>query len=362
MAYRPNYQISNKIINDLTEIAEIKAIIERAPILPRDEARLRRQALVRMVHASVSIEGNRLNAYEVNKVIEGQKVDAAEREIHEVKNYQTALNFISQWVEAKKSLNLHLILKVQELVTRSTLPPEKSGHFRKNDVYVANISKIPHKKDKEEILYVAPKAEQVPGLLKDLIEWVANADKNRVSPVIIAGIFHYQFVTIHPFTDGNGRTARILATLILYERGYDFRKLFSLEQYYNEHRKEYYLALSTGKNYQVRIGVNITSWLEYFTKGFVEEMRQIKQKLMAVSFNRVAQPAEEQVYLTSEKIKIMDYATTMGSITSDEVTDITGAAKRTAQLHLQDLVRKGLLRRIGKGPSSRYVIASQLRP
>ena len=86
--FKPKYTITNKILNNLTAIAEIRALVGRAAILPKQEIRLRRQALIRMIHSSTSIEGNILARYEVEKALTGERIDAPKRDIYEIKNYR----------------------------------------------------------------------------------------------------------------------------------------------------------------------------------------------------------------------------------------------------------------------------------
>lgn len=349
--FNPKYTINNKIINNLSEIAEIKTLLEHTQLLPQDEAILKRQARIRMVYASVSIEGNPLNKLEVQKVLEGQRVEAPKRVLQEVENYQTALNFISQSAKNNKELNLEMILRVQYLVTRDIIVPEKCGQIRPGDVYVANIDG-----KKEEIVYEAPKREMVKKLLLDLIDWIKKSEKENLSPVLEAGLFHYQIATIHPFSDGNGRTARTLAAFILYKRGYNFSKLFALDNFFLEHRKEYYLSLQTGKSFEKRKDADLTTWLEFFTDGFVSEMRAVKEKLTSLSLTPQLKGAKEKVYLNSAEVKIVDFLTSMGKVTSDDVVDITKTAKRTAQNYLKGLVDKKVIRSKGKGPSTFYIL------
>ena len=111
---------------------------------------------------------------------------------------------------------------------------------------------------------------------------------------------------IHPFSDGNGRTARALATLILYQRGYDFRRLFALEDYYNRERQDYYAAINIGKNYEDR-KVDFTPWLEYFVLGFREEIESVKAKIKSLSRKTVGDHINEQVFLDSDQLKILDF-------------------------------------------------------
>ncbi|TAN33269.1 Fic family protein [Patescibacteria group bacterium] len=350
--FEPKYKITNQIIQMLTAIAEAKAIIERARLLPKHELKLRRQALLRMTHSSTAIEGNRLNMREVEAVAARKKVDAPEREIYEVKNYLEAIRYIEKVVKNNQPITEKIILQIHRLVTDKTLPAHSSGQYRKGPVYVVRR----WRDGRQEVLYTAAGAGQVPGLMAGLTRWLAESETQNISPVIVAGIAHQEIAAIHPFADGNGRTARALATLILYRRGYDFRRLFALEDFYNEDRPSYYRAINVGKNYQQR-RVDFTPWLEYFVRGFKEEIIKVKNNVLTLSAKKVDKKIEAQIYLDKDQLKILEFADQMGKISVGDVVDILSCPKRTAQSYLQKLKKLKIIRQVGKGPASGYIIA-----
>ena len=171
------------------------------------------------------------------------------------------------------------------------------------------------------------------------------------------GIVHAEIAAIHPFADGNGRTARALATLILYARGYDFRQLFALEDYYNKERPKYYAAINMGTTYKERKAANLTRWLEYFVRGFKNEIDDVKTKVLGLSRRKVGGDIESQIYLDKDQSNILDFLDQVGRITVRDVMDILECPRRTAQLCLQKLKKIKMIRQVGKGPSSAYVAA-----
>lgn len=349
--FKPKYKLTDNIVKMLISIAETRSAIERARILPKNEVKLRRQALVRMSHSSTAIEGNQLNAYEVEALMGHKKVDAPERDIFEVQNYLKALKYIEEIVQKKETITEKILLKVHKLVTDKTLPKEQSGHYRTSPVYVVRRKLgMP-----TEVMYTGPEAKKVRGLCTDLITWIASSEKEEINPVIVAGIVHQEIAAIHPFADGNGRTARAMATLILYKRGYDFRRLFALEDYYNKDRPEYYKAINIGKTYFER-KIDFTSWLKYFTLGFKEEIDNVKNKVATLSLHKVDDGVNSQIYLDADQMKILDFLDKIGRISVSDVVDILGCPKRTAQFHLQGLKKIGTIKQVGKGPSSAYVL------
>ncbi len=350
--YNPKFTITPSILDKIAQISEIKTIIERSRVLPKSEIELKRQAIIRMVHTSTSIEGNQLAQFQVSKVLENQPVKADSQSIQEVKNYQKALHLMDEIAAKNASITVDNVLEIQKNITQDILPAAKSGHFRPSTVYVVNsISGV------DKVMYRPPSAKKVPVLIEDLLVWLAKATKENLHPVLRAGILHLELASIHPFADGNGRTTRILTQLHLIESKWDLRRILVLDEYYNQDRMEYYNALQIDNTYHDRIGKDITSWLEYFTEGFLVEALRVKGDIEATGLDQV-KSAGDQVFLDRDEIPILDFITTCGRITSDDVVDILNIAKRTAQLKLKNLSDKGLLQMQGKGPATYYVLKS----
>ncbi|HLD30602.1 MAG TPA: Fic family protein [Patescibacteria group bacterium] len=348
--FDPRYKLTNKILVNLTAIAEAKGIIDRAKILPQQEIKLRRQAIIRMTHHSTEIEGNQLNLGQVEALYAKKKIDAPDRDIYEVKNYFNVLKFIEKTVAEKQPITEKVILKIHKLVADKTLAPRFCGHFRPGPIYVVRRRfGMP-----QETLYTGPEAKQVPRLIAEFITWLEESEEKEISPVIVAAIAHMEIAAIHPFNDGNGRTARALATLILYKRGYDFRRLFALEDYYNTDRPSYYKAINLGKTYEER-RTDLTSWLEYFIKGFKKEIDEVKNRILPLSNRNVDGKIKSQIYLTPEQLKIIDFLDQVGRIAVKDVEDVLSCPRRSAQLQLQKLKKIKMIKAIGKGKTTAYI-------
>lgn len=349
--FNPLYKITSKIVEMLTAIVESKAIIERAKLLPKNEIKLRRQALIRMSHSSTEIEGNILNFKQVEAIAAHKKIDAPARDIYEVENYLNALKYIGKIVEKKQPITEKTLLKIHKLVTNKTLSENQSGHYRKGPIFVVRrrIGLA------DEIVYTGPDAKDVFRLCRDLIKWLKESEAQNINPVIVAGIVHQEIAAIHPFSDGNGRTARAMATLVLYQREYDFRRLFALEDYYNKDRKKYYEAINVGKNYKKR-KTDITFWLEYFVRGFKEEIDSVKAQVVALSLKKINKDIESKIYLDKDQLKLLDFLDQVGRITIKDAIDVLNSPKRTAQLKLSQLKKLGIIIQTGKGPSSAYIL------
>jgi Fic family protein len=348
---KPQYKLTTKIVKNLTDIAEAKGIIEKAKLLPKHELRLKRQAMIRMSHSSTAIEGNVLDIRQVEALYANRKIDAPTRDVYEVQNYLKALRYIEGLVKRKEPITKKVFLKIHSSVTSKTLPKEQSGHYRKGPIYVVKRRLgFP-----DEIVYTGPKAENVPYLCGEFIDWINKSEKEEINPVIVAGMAHLEVAAIHPFNDGNGRTARALATLILYKRGYDFRHLFALEDYYNKDLPSYYKAINVGKNYEER-KTDSTPWLEYFIEGFKEEIMNVKNQVATLALKKVDESIQSKIYLSEKQQKIIDFIDQMGRIAVSDVVEILKSPQRTAQLELQKLKKLGIIKQTGKGPATAYIL------
>jgi len=192
-------------------------------------------------------------------------------------------------------IDLRTIRHIHHLTLEGLSAGYEAGEFRKVQNYVVN-SKT------GEVIYTPPPANEVPILMMELVDWLRSEGAMELSPILKAGVAHYQLVTIHPFLDGNGRTARALATLILYHDGYDIKKLFSLEEYYDANPFSYYSSLQSG-----RTTGELTTWLEYFTLGLAEEMQRVKGLVLVHSRDRALREKIGQVGLSKRQLAILSY-------------------------------------------------------
>lgn len=350
--FTPKYVITSTILSRIAEIAEIKAAVERSRVLPLNEAQLRRQAILRMAYTSTSIEGNKLAQFEVGKVYDGKKVTASQIDILEVENYLNGLKMLDKLSKSENNLTIDEIYNVHNTIINGLVEPSKAGKVRTGDIYIVDDLGG----GKEKLRFKGPNADMVIKLLSDLLEWVKKAKSTNLHPIITAGIFHLEFVSIHPFTDGNGRVARLLTQLLLYRMSWDFRKIIVLEDYYNQNRIAYYNAEHLDEGNEYTQGRDFTNWLEYFTTGFLVESRKVLEKIQSIGYGQVSKKSE-QIFLDKDEIQIMDFLTTTGRITSYDITDILHITKRAAQLKLKKLLQNKLIKLQGSGPSTYYVLS-----
>ena len=203
LAWFPCYTLTPSIARWLMEIEAARAVVEHTPLPPTVEAELRHRARLRSTHYSTRIEGNRLSLGEAAQVIEGQRhtFQGRERDVGEVQHYWNALLKVEEWAAQNRPLTEDLIQRLHALVEYS--PRSRPTPYRDGQNVIRDSAS-------GGIVYLPPEAQDVPGLMSALVAWVQSAEKDGVPVPLIAGLVHYQFVTIHPNYDGNRRTARLL--------------------------------------------------------------------------------------------------------------------------------------------------------
>ena len=165
-------------------------------------------------------------------------------------------------------------------------------------------------------------------------------------------MLHYQFVSIHPFSDGNGRTARLLVMLYLGTKDYDFSGSLVLDTYYAQERGEYYAALHTCQGNIYHEGQDLTSWLTYFVSGFLSSAKVLWAEVAILA---AFEPLLEQKRIDREETDMLVYAVQFGSISLSEAEKILpGRSRRTLQRQLKALSDSGYLVKKGAARDTRY--------
>lgn len=354
----PKYSITNKILKDIGVVEAAREVIIHAPLVPAWEAKFRKEALERTVHHGTHLEGNALSQEEVNDVLDGQEVIARDRDIQEIINYRNVLKFIDGiYIQIGSSgsynFTLETVLEMHRLTTEKILPPESSGQFRTRQVVIRNTKT-------GQVSYSPPPAVEVPYLVEDLVNWINSDEARAIHPIIKAGIIHYELARIHPFVDGNGRVARAVATLILFLDGYDIRRFFSFEEYFDENPMHYYLTLQAVSN-QLVLDTHerdLTPWLEYFTEGVAVELNRVKEKVQRISVDaRIKDRLGEQVALNERQMIIMEYLHRHKSMQNKDFRKIfPDFSDDTVLRELKFLKSKGLIVKKGGTKKATYLL------
>ncbi|MBI3377683.1 MAG: Fic family protein [Nitrospirae bacterium] len=341
--FKPNFKYTNKIVGALTQIAAARELVLNSPFIPKWEVSLRRDAIIRSAHSSTAIEGNRLSLEQVSDLAQGREIMATRKDKQEVLNYLKVLQAIDKLTDGKKITEKD-ILKIHKMVTRDTLEnPSDCGVYRSRYVIVGN-------RLTGEVFFRPPSNEDVPKLMKALIMWLNFSEAQVLDPVIEAGISHYEFVRIHPFIDGNGRTARVLATLILYLRGFDAKQFFCLDDYYDSDRPSYYRALQSVNQKTL----DLTAWLEYFVEGVKVSIAAVKESVVRLSSERLRKAKKGQIALTERQMKIVERIIRDKKITIGDVAKEFEISRQAALKEMNKLVGLKVVSLRGKGRGAYY--------
>ena len=369
--YKPNYSISNNLLKYIGRIEACKEIITNAPLVPAWEARFREEAAVRSVHHGTHLEGNEVTKDQAEKLMRldvGQDEEAGQvaqdagiyarhRDVQEIINYRSVLEWIDIHAADGRGFALfteETLKKLHELVVDKLGPgdgasssvfsqplpvSQSTNSYRTQQVIVRSV-------ESGEVAFRPPVAIDVPFLIQEFFTWSNSREAQDVHPVIRAGIVHYELVRIHPFIDGNGRTARALALLVLYSEGYDVKRFFSLEEYFDKDIQEYYRAILSVQESETQ---NMTYWLEYFSYGLAIELDRVKEQVLKLSQDlKLKQKLGTQVALSERQIILLEILQRQGQITTAEVNEaLPMVSTDTILRDIKDLIEKGIIMKEG---------------
>ena len=224
--YSPPFSITNEMVSLISEISDNLGRISNYKEF-ESKPHLRRNNRIKSIHSSLAIEANSLSMDEVRAVVNGKTVIGPQKEIQEVKNAYAAYEQIGSF----DPYSVEELKRLHGLLTKYTV--DESGAFRRGEEGVF---------DGNRCIFMAPPAHLVPQLMDDLFGWMAR-EKDSVHPLILSSVFHYEFVFIHPFADGNGRMARLWQTALLTQWKQVFQYL-PIESHIYKFQTEYYNAIS----------------------------------------------------------------------------------------------------------------------
>lgn len=353
--FEPKFLITGTMANNLLEIERVKEGIKNLPVNPKLLNSLRESAKLSAVHYSTQIEGNRLSQEEVKNLISGYAPVSSKkiisntgriRDEKEIKGYYAALDYIEKLAESNTPVTEKIIKHIHALVTGGGSTKVKDSEYRYGQNVITDSAS-------GRIVYMPPEAEDVPVLMKEFVKWI-NKPKDIPVP-IFAGIIHYQFVTIHPYFDGNGRTARLLTVLALHKNGYGLKGIYSLEEYYAKDLQGYYEAVTIGNSHNYYLGraeADITKWIEYFIKGMADACKSIYSKAKEQENSKDALKVLR--VLDAKQRKILSLFETQKYITSKDIADFFKFAPRTARQLALDWTNTGFLIAAGRGRQRKY--------
>jgi Fic family protein len=266
-AFTPKFTITNRIATGLTRIERARGFLEAATLSQDWINKMGNRALMLEAHHTTHIEGTQLTLEQAERLWQGNSVPEADPdEARELLNYRKAFDFVSEYLKSGDPITEGLIREIHKRLVEGVRGGAASpGNYRKIQNYVLNSVT-------GETIYTPPPAHDVSIMMAELVNYLNK--ETETHPVLLSGIAQFQLVHIHPFLDSNGRTSRLLSTLCLYRAGYDFKRLFTISEYYDRDRAAFYQAIQKvrGNN------MDMTGWLEFFIEGLSTQLAEVRER------------------------------------------------------------------------------------
>ncbi|MCK4469156.1 MAG: Fic family protein, partial [Desulfobacterales bacterium] len=302
------------------------------------------QALIKEAHYTTHIEGTRLTLDQAKRLWNGENVPEADPDdVRELLNYRSAFEFVSECLDSGDPITEGMIREIHRKLVEGVRGGKAApGEYRRIQNYVVNSVT-------GEVIYAPPSAVEVPIMMSEMVNWL-NSDLN-IHPVLVSGIVQFQLVHIHPFLDGNGRASRLLSTLCLYKAGYDFKRLFTISEYYDRDRPAFYKSIQSVRDN----GMDLTVWLDYFVTGLETQMIEVKQRGEQVIRLDVL---VQKHGLNKRQGKALDLLMEKDLMHISELEEICPeVTRRTLQRDLNNLIELNLIRLKGSARQSNYELA-----
>lgn len=332
--YQPTFKTTTRVARLLEDIArlreQIRSSLLRVPWVPS----LVRDAMARSAWGSTAIEGCTLSLEAVKGLMEGKKaIGYPDQHVRMAKNYLNALSWVQKREKTKEITEDH-IFQLHAILGEGAVDEGPVGKYRKVDVRAG--------------LHVGPPWQEVPKHTRDFLKWF-NAFAHELPAVFSSAILHLRLAEIHPFRDGNGRVARVMATWELYRKGFDTLHIFALDEVLQEHRSLYIRNL---QRVQVE-GQDMGGWIEFMAETVLETLERVASKIMAWG-----PLVQKPLSLTVRQERLLQILRERGE---QNIRDIAHALHVTvpgAHYILKPLIEAGLVNRLGAHKKTGYALSS----
>jgi Fic family protein len=333
--FKPDYRISEHFLDCAEKIATVSAKIVAKNVKFSLMTRLQAETLERNVHSSTSIEGNPLSLAQVSDLNRNKDLLIDDKSRKEVVNYFKALRWIIK--EPARVMNKSSLLQLHELIVDGLLSQEKAGCFKIKQNFIIDAKKI--------VVYTPPPPKDCPRLLGQLVDWVNQPKK--IHPIILSAIFHHQLVTIHPFSDGNGRVARAGAQWLLYQKKFDHYHIIALDDFYAQDRGRYYAKIQ-----QVRdLDYDFTYWIDYVAQGLLETIEKVYLRL-----SNLAHGVAKKITITPKQEELVDLLGKNGALGSRELCRLLKINRARVNQLIVPLISAKIIQKSGFARATRYCL------
>jgi len=348
------YSLKRRALQDgIDQLEQRRQIFQNLPLDPQHAEWFRHRAWVRTIHGTTRIEGNSLNALEVEDVLTGAGSAFTRKDALEVLATREALGFVDEIApERNVAIDERLIRHVHALVLDDIDPLLTPGAYRRGPNAVGDAQ--------GNVIFRTPSSGDVPPLMREFGSWLRRGHDKQPAPVA-AALAHLELVAIHPFYDGNGRTARALARLLLLRGGYAFDGLVSLDAYLDNDRRAYFDAIRDSAGIEYRPPYDATAFVEYFVRSIVGAADFVLSRVKGLTL--VLAALRRDVIAGRLPARVQDglvYAWVNGSLRPADYVRITSRTKQSASRDLAAAVGAGYLVATGSTKSRRYRLGPRL--
>ncbi|MBM4341471.1 MAG: Fic family protein [Deltaproteobacteria bacterium] len=328
--FQPKFTITHRITDGLTRIERARGFLEAASLSEDWVRTMGERALVLEAHHTTHIEGTRLTLEQAERLWAGEEVPGARSDdVKELLNYRKAFDLVAEYLNSGGPITEGMIREIHKRLVEGVRGGQAGpGEYRRRQNYVVNSVT-------GEVIYTPPPAPDVPPLMTEFVGWL-NREK-EIHPVLVSGIAQFQLVHIHPFLDGNGRVSRLLSTLYLYRAGYDFKRLFTISEYYDRDRTSFYRAIQGVREQHM----DMTGWMEYFIEGLATQLLEVTKKGKQAIFTDVIVQKQK---LNKRQASAIGFLLEHDRLTIRDYEKLCpGVNRRTLQRDLKDMVQAHVL-------------------
>jgi Fic family protein len=343
--YTPVYTLDASILSKIESISQKEGQLRAMALSVEKKMEMVSLSTVDAVHFSTKLEGNALTLEQVTQALFGKSPKhKAGRDLQEVLNYSKAKSKLAEYAKRDTLLTKSLVLKTHTVLMSNIVEGRLKGCYRTSQNVI-------HEANSKAIVYLPPTVDDVVPLMKSLLDWVNRSLLEGVSALIVAPIFHYYFVTIHPFLDGNGRSARLLTYFILTKQGMVISEFAALEKQHEHNRAAYYSQLrrlQAETFYDISPTQNLTSWVTYWLDCLNSTYDEALLRCTEASDVVVEEGMEPRLRKGLALFK------THPRLTAAQYQVLMGLGRTQAVADLNQLVAKGFIQKLGSGRTVVY--------
>ncbi len=346
MSYDPRFEIKPQFLSLVVEIAHRNAWLHYQMTTHNLHNqdwfyKIQREASTKLAHFSTAIEGNRLSLKDVEALENGSGIQNHNtKQSLEVKNYLTTLKWI-QLKQNQKTLKESDLFHLHKLITKGLLGLDQEGQYKTKANRIVDYS--------GRTIYTPPSPEKTPKLMHDLVNWLNKAIKEKLHPIILSAIAHHRLVSIHPFSDGNGRVSRALGVWMLYTQGFDTHFVLALDEFFEKNRQLYYDKIQQARD----LDDDLTFWITYVAECVFQTLEKTQTRIQAL-----LDQSKSQQHLSLKQKEFILFIKTRGEVRSPDLQVGLSISRARVNQIVGPLVKLGIVVQLGQRRGTSYKLAS----